>query len=481
MKRSTGFYTSLGLLVLLNVIIKPLWIFAIDRQVQNVVGVETYGTYFSLYNLSFVLIFLADWGFTNYFNRQLASRGQDTINQPGNFLLLKMLFSLLYAIAVVATAFFSGIKEWDILACVILIQILSYLFIFFRSIITAHQWFSTDAWLSIADKGLMILLCGAFLYYPLLKDFMNIDTFLLLQVICLTIAVLMAVIYLLRQGVHFRVSKSWLPGKKVFRQALPFGIATLFMAAHYRIDAFLLERIHPNGAYEAGTYAAAYRLLDASNMGGYLIASFMLPYIARRWSDKTEITTVILQCRHFLMMAAAGIIATVLILAPWIYRVLYHHDDAYGTDILKWCLPALAGYSLVQVYGTVLTATGRILDFCYINFIALIINVALNLTLIPSMGAKGCCIAALCSQSFAGIISMLYVKQKTQIDYNPRSLLIYIFTTLLLVGFYYFFNEWPVGNLLLIIVAAMITVAVIGVTKLVNFTAVVDYWRKRST
>ena len=48
MKGPSGFYSSLGLLVLLNAIIKPLWIFAIDRQVQNVVGTENYGVYFSL-------------------------------------------------------------------------------------------------------------------------------------------------------------------------------------------------------------------------------------------------------------------------------------------------------------------------------------------------------------------------------------------------------------------------------------------------
>ena len=42
------------------------------------------------------------------------------------------------------------------------------------------------------------------------------------------------------------------------------------------------------------------RLLDAANMCGYLVASFMLPYIARRWSSHTEINSVVLRCRHFL-------------------------------------------------------------------------------------------------------------------------------------------------------------------------------------
>jgi O-antigen/teichoic acid export membrane protein len=480
MKRSSGFYSSLGLLLLLNVVIKPLWIFAIDRQVQNVVGVEVYGAHFSLFNLSIVLSFLADMGFTNFFNRQLAAREEDTLNKPGNFLLLKLFLSLLYAGVIFITALFSGIRQWDILVYVVLIQIFSSLFIFFRSIITAHQWFGTDAWLSITDKGLMILFCGTLLYYPGLSGSMNIHRFLLLQVICLAIAVLVAAFFLLKQRVDFSISKKWLPGKKVFMQVLPFGLTVLFMSAHYRIDAFLLERIHVNGAYEAGIYAAAYRLLDAANMGGYLIGSFMLPYIARRWSDKTEINTVVLQCRHLLLMSTVGIVTTVVFLAPWIQRILYHHDDVYATEVLQWCLPALAGYSLVQVYGTVLTATGRILDFCYINILAVVINVMLNLVLIPSLGAKGCCLAALCSQLFTGIVCMLYVKQKTQINTHFRSLLIYIFTGLLLGGFYYGFHSWPVGNISLIVLAIMITIAVILATRLVSFTALVSYWRRRS-
>jgi O-antigen/teichoic acid export membrane protein len=481
MKGSSGFYSSLGLLILLNVVIKPLWIFAIDRQVQNEVGVEVYGVYFSLFNLSIVFNFLADWGFTVFFNRQLAAREENSLNQPGNFLLLKLLLAVLYAGVVFITAFLSGIQEWDILIYVVLIQIFSSLLVFFRSIITAHQWFGTDAWLSITDKGLMILLCGSLLYYPAVFGSMNIDRFMLLQVVCLIIAVTAGFVFLLKKGVSFTISRNWLPDKKVFLQVMPFGITVLLMSAHYRTDAFLLERIHSNGAYEAGIYAGAYRLLDAATMGGYLVSAFMLPFIARRWSDKIEIGTVALQCRHFLMMSTAGIVSTVVMLAPWIQQVLYHHDDAYSTQVLQWCVPALVGYSLVQVYGTVLTATGRIVDFCYINLFAVVINITLNLALIPSMGAKGCCIAALSSQLFVGIVSMLYVKQKTQIDTHPRSLLIYIFTGILLAGFYYGLKDWPVGNISLIIMAAMITIAVILITKLVSFQALVGYWRRRSS
>ncbi|MBK5272121.1 MAG: hypothetical protein JJE22_14020, partial [Bacteroidia bacterium] len=160
------FYSSLGLLIILNAIIKPVWIFGIDRQVQNVAGTTAYGSYFSLFNLSIVLSFLLDWGLSTYFNRQLASQKEKFLTSAGSFLLIKLLFVLIYTGIIVLVAAFAGIKEWTILFNIIFIQILTSLFLFFRSIITAQQWFRTDAWLSVLDKTLMILLCGSFLYYP---------------------------------------------------------------------------------------------------------------------------------------------------------------------------------------------------------------------------------------------------------------------------------------------------------------------------
>ena len=76
------------------------------------------------------------------------------------------------------------------------------------------------------------------------------------------------------------------------------------MSVHFRADGFLLERVHPNGAHEAGIYAAAYRLLDASNMVGYLIASFFMPFIARLWSENQALEKTILKTRHLQLMFA---------------------------------------------------------------------------------------------------------------------------------------------------------------------------------
>src|SRR5215510_11554543 len=333
------FYSSLLLLIVLNAIIKPFWIFGIDRQVQNITGAAEYGTYFSLLNLSLVFGFLLDWGLTNFINREVAVKKTEVQQQLGSFLFLKLLFAVLYTLIVILVAFLSGVDRWDILAGVIAVQFLTFLFLFFRNIITANQWFKTDAWLSVLDKSLMILLAGGFIFLPAIFGSITINKFLLTQIASTTIAIIIVVIILYSNKIIFRNPKLNLLNRSLIYSVLPFALTVFLMSVHVRTDGFLLERIHPNGAYEAGIYAAAYRLLVASNMVGYLIASFFMPFIARLWSENQPLEKAILQTRHLQLMFAVTISVIAIMLAPWLQKILYHRDDGYSIKVLQWCLP----------------------------------------------------------------------------------------------------------------------------------------------
>ena len=48
------FVTNLLLLLFLNLLVKPFYIFGIDRTVQNVVGTEVYGLYAAMFSLSII-------------------------------------------------------------------------------------------------------------------------------------------------------------------------------------------------------------------------------------------------------------------------------------------------------------------------------------------------------------------------------------------------------------------------------------------
>ena len=475
----TKFYSSLSLLLILNAVIKPIWIFGIDRQVQNITGVAEYGTYFSLLNLSIVFGFLLDWGLTNFINRELAAKRADLSEQLGSYLLVKFLFAVIYAIVTVAVALVSGVRRWDILTGVVIVQFLTFLFVFFRGTVTANQWFTTDAWLSVFDKTLMIFICSAIILWPSSFGLMTIKKFLVAQIVSTTVAVFAIIIVLISRGIVLGRPRLKFFNRTVLFSALPFAITVFLMSVHVRLDGFLLERIHHNGAHEAGLYAAAYRLLDVSNTVGYLIASFFMPFIARLWSEGKPVHRAIIQTRHLQVMFAITAVIVTVMLAPWLQKILYHRDDSYGARILRWCLPALVGYALVQVYGTVMTATGLIVAFCYLNVSVVVVNVIMNILLIPRYGAFGCCISALCSQFLLGIATMTFVHKKLNIVIDRRSLLLYLLNGLLLFAVIASLLKVSVSPWSLLAGAALITSVFMWATKMISLNKWFDILKKQ--
>jgi O-antigen/teichoic acid export membrane protein len=249
---------------------------------------------------------------------------------------------------------------------------------------------------------------------------------------------------------------------------VPFALIVLLMSVHYRLDGFLLERIHPNGAMEAGIYASAYRLLDASNMVGYLASSFLVAFIARNLKEKEVMEDAILNTRHLLLFFSLGLVSFVMVFAPWIERMLYHSNLHYNAEIIQLCMAAFPGYCMVQIYGSVLTGAARFKQFTILLILSVLVNVILNIALIPSKGALGCCIAALFSQYFCGIATLIMSKKKLGISYNIKSLLIYLLFTLFLSAFFYFGKNALISVWIILTIAVCVSLLVLS-TQLTVF------------
>jgi O-antigen/teichoic acid export membrane protein len=361
-----------------------------------------------------------------------------------------------------AVAALANLTTWYLLFYVVLIQALTSLFVFLRSIVTAHQYFTVDAFFSVIDKLLMIVICGMMIYSTFFVR-INLLRFLQVQSICTGMAVIIAVVFILNKG--------WLTSGQnetvasVFHHTWPFAACILLMSVHYRLDGFLLERIHRNGSMEAGRYAAAYRLLDAANMVGYLAASFLVPFVARHLSEKQMVHETLLRARHALILFAVGVVSFAIVFAPWMQQLLYHTNEFYLSQVMAWCLASLPGYYLVHVYGSLLTASGNLMTFMKILVVCVMINVTLNVVLIPSYGALGCCIAAVVSQYVCGMATCYTATRKEGISADIRYFLGYILIGILLFLFFYG-GKMVISNVWIILAIAVILCLLLLATRL---------------
>lgn len=425
------FFKGLSWLLVLNLLIKPLWIFAIDRRVQNIVGHQVYGVYFSLFSLTYVLLFVADAGLSSMVTQRLALAERLNLRQ---LLRLKVFLLLLYAAVCAMVAFIAGISHWQILVYLILIQCLLSLFIFLRGLLTARQLFRTDAFFSVLDKALLLILCIGPVYglfWP-----MTIALFLQAQTVSIFVATTVLSIFLVKK--HLITPGDNVTLKTILDWVRPFVFILLLMSAHNRFDAFLLERLRPDGALQAGIYAAAYRLLDAANMIGYLTASFLVPFLSRHRHQHQLVQRVLLLSRHGLLLCAIGVAVFVFVFVPWLQQILYHTSSPYSNTVLQLCLLSLPAYYLTHVYGSALTATAHFSLFIKMLFYSVIINIILNVWLIPIWGALGCCIAALITQYGCGILLWLAASKKLSLSLSAGSTILYLaFAAILWVSFYY--------------------------------------------
>lgn len=426
------FFSSLLLLVILNLIIKPLWVFGIDRQVQNVTGLEAYGNYFALLNLCMMMQFLLDLGITPYFNRKFSAEPDQVNVLASQAFTIKLLLSLLYTLTVLLVAFFTGVANWSLLGMLMVMQVLTTFLLLFRAYLSGTQQFKQDAWLSVTDKIFVIAATGWLLLWPDISGGVTISRFVMIQIGGMLISLGLAVFFLQQHKKDILIVKLNLSSAGILKSSLPFALNIFFMTALFRADGFMLERLVDNGAYHAGVYASAFRLTDAVNMMGFLVSGFLLPYISRNWQNKAASELVLRICLYFLLVPAIVIATAGWFLADEINNLLYHGrapEASVVIRILLTCLPALA---LIQVYGTHLTATGHIKSFLRVSAFFALMNIGLNMFIIPAFGAEGAAWNAVATQSVFAVAVAYIAVRRTGISFPMGDIFLYL--ALLLVS-----------------------------------------------
>lgn len=409
-----NFITNIGFLLLLNLLVKPFWILGIDRSVQNAIGSEAYGTYFALFNFAFLFQVVLDFGINNYNNRQIAGKPELLSTSLMSTLVLKVMLSVVYTLLVFIVAFgihFSA-EQLKLLALLVMMQILMSFYAFLRSNVSALHLFKTDAMLSVLDKLLTSIICGLILWTSVIKSPISATLFIYSQIIGYVIAIIVATLVLSAKKLEIRFTVKTTLIKDIFRQSYPYALLGFLMTAYYRIDGVLLERMLENGAYEAGVYASAFRLLDALAIAGFLIAGVLMPMFARMLEEKQSIQPLLEIGFKVMLIISVCVGVGAIFYRNEIMELLYLSGDAYSGSIFGWLMVSFICISLTYIYGSLLTAGGKIALLNKISLAGFAINLILNMILIPKYLALGSAIATVAAQLLV-LIAHVMASEKT--------------------------------------------------------------------
>ncbi len=405
------FLTNLLLLMSLNLLVKPVYIFGIDLRVQNLVGPGEYGLFFAIFNFSMLFNMVLDLGITNYNNRNISQHRHLLNKHFSGIITLRLLLGVVYALITLGIGLLAGygVRQMNLLMVLVLNQILIALILYLRSNIAGLQMFRTDSFISVLDRLIMIILCGYLIYSAQHAPQFRIEHFAWLQTVSYFIAAIAALSVVIRKAAFRRLYWNRLFILMILRKSFPYALLVLLMMFYFRIDSVLLERLlpYPDGLRQAGIYASAFRLLDALIMVPYLFSVLLLPMFAKMLQYREDYSLIIRIAFPLLLVFSLVIVALSLQYSQEIMGVLYKEHSEESARVFRLLIPGLVAFSISYIFSTLLTANGNLRTLNIIAASAMALNITMNLILIPRYQAAGSALASCSTLMLAAILQLL--------------------------------------------------------------------------
>jgi len=361
-------------------------------------GSESLGVYTTAQNVAYQVTILADLGIHLLVTREVAARrgrGEGAIpDYVGNLLSLKLTLTTLVLAVIGALTLTPAFGD------IALPLVISGFFMvawsaleFSSSVLCGFERMEWEAVLKGAGRMLVILLGAGALFTG--RGLIGV----LIGMAAAPMIVLVALIVVLRRrDPSWRVR--WHRGtiRTALGHALPLAVVNLMATVYVRIDVTLLKALRGD-LHEIGIYSGAVILLNAFGAVALVFSGALFPMFSDLVATRPEaFRSLARDVLRIMAFAGLPLFATVLLLAPWIVSILGrgYAESATALRLLIGDVPIL--YMNVQLTNMMIAA-GRQRALLVPGAVALLVNVGLNLALIPFLGYRGAAIATVTTEA----------------------------------------------------------------------------------
>lgn len=211
------------------------------------------------------------------------------------------------------------------------------------------------------------------------------------------------------------------PVLRMVRDSWAIGLVAVLSMALFRLDTALLGALA--GAAAAGAYAAAYRLLDTVVFVCWALIRVLFPVMA---GDPTP--RRLRQAGEYGLTALAAAflpyLVVLLLRGPALLGLLFGGGYASSAGAtLVWLAPAPLAFGAAYLAGHLLVAPGPTARAVTGLTIALALNIALELVLIPRYGGAGAAAATTISYAAEAVALLLLARGRAELPRPGRALL----------------------------------------------------------
>jgi O-antigen/teichoic acid export membrane protein len=180
----------------------------------------------------------------------------------------------------------------------------------------------------------------------------------------------------------------------------------------------MLERLLENGKEEAGIYAQSFRIYDAASQFSLLFAALLLPMFSRMIKLGEDVNDLVRIALPILMVAGISLAISCNFYRTHILDLMYVSPVQHSYTIFGILMVGFLFVSTSYIYGTLLTANNNLLHLNILAGITVVLNVTLNLILIPRYQSVGAAISSLSSQGFYAVAQLLLTRKIMKISMN---------------------------------------------------------------
>ncbi len=198
----------------------------------------------------------------------------------------------------------------------------------------------------------------------------------------------------------------------LFKQSLPFGTLAVLATIYFRIDTVMLQ--HMRNAVEVGMYNAAYRLFEAMLVIPSVFSLVILPALSEAVTSSNNhvIESITQKAIKYFSYLSLPIAVIVTLTADQIIALFYpieeYSQSVQALQILIWAVVAvfISGTTSTLINSSRLPGINT-----WIALVMVILNISLNLFMIPRWGLIGASVATVITE-FSGIfINTLYIRK----------------------------------------------------------------------
>ncbi|MFC0604077.1 oligosaccharide flippase family protein [Winogradskyella pulchriflava] len=210
----------------------------------------------------------------------------------------------------------------------------------------------------------------------------------------------------------FTLNFNWLIIKKMISLGVVYALGLLIVNLNLRVDVILLDKL--STPYEVGIYSKGTSLAEYLLQVPLFLSAIIFARSAVAKNDKLFSVKITQLLRLSSMITIIGSVV-LLLLSNYIILGLFGADFFESGRVLKFLTPGILFLTIFTVLNMDIAGKGKPWLAVKAMVPALIINIILNLVLIPDYGSSGAALSSTFSYFIASLLFLILYSRETKI------------------------------------------------------------------